>query len=93
MHIALNKFLMEIESVSPGLLKKIENLYPLEFNVGIDSVTKFSISLRHDAQSIDFFEHQNPSFSLQLNIFTALNALFSIMRRLLSNGLKSKEKE
>tara|TARA_B100000579_G_scaffold120825_1_gene97222 strand:- start:596 stop:1093 length:498 start_codon:yes stop_codon:yes gene_type:complete len=75
MHIALNKFLMEIESVSPGLLKKIENLYPLEFNVGIDSVTKFSISLRHDAQSINFFEHQNPSFSLQLNIFTALNAL------------------
>ena len=75
MHIALDKFLNEIESLSPGFLTKIKNLYPLNFNVEIDSVSKFSISLNHDVQNIHFHEHLNPHFSLQLNIFMVLNAL------------------
>ena len=78
MGIALNKFLQEIESLSPGFLIKVENLYPLEFNIKVDSISKFSITLDHDNQSIDFFEHPNPTFSLRLNIFTALNALINI---------------
>ena len=75
MRIALDKFLKEIESVSPGFLIKIKNLYPLDFNIEIDSVSKFSISLNNDSQNFNFIEHPNPDFSLQLNIFTALNAL------------------
>jgi hypothetical protein len=75
MRIALDKFLKEIESLSPGFLIKIKNLYPLDFNIKIDSVSKFSISLNNDSQNFNFIEHPNPNFSLQLNIFTALNAL------------------
>ena len=75
MRIALDKFLKEIESVSPGFLIKIKNLYPLDFNIEIDSVSKFSISLNNDSQNFNFIEHPNPNFSLQLNILTALNAL------------------
>ena len=75
MYIAIDKFLNEIESLSPGFLTKIKNLYPLNFNVEIDSVSKFSISLNHDVQNIHFHEHLNPHFSLQLNIFMVLNAL------------------
>ena len=75
MRIALDKFLKEIESLSPGFLIKIKNLYPLDFNIEIDSISKFSISLNNESQNFDFIEHPNPNFSLQLNIFTALNAL------------------
>ena len=75
MRIALDKFLKEIESLSPGFLIKIKNLYPLDFNIEIDAVSKFSISLNNDSQDFNFIEHPNPNFSLQLNIFTALNAL------------------
>ena len=75
MYIALDKFLNEIESLSPGFLTKIKNLYPLNFNVEVDSVSKFSISLNHDVQNIHFHEHLIPHFSLQLNIFMVLNAL------------------
>jgi ubiquinone biosynthesis protein UbiJ len=56
-------------------LIKIKNLYPLDFNIEIDSISKFSISLNNDSQNFNFIEHPNPNFSLQLNIFTALNAL------------------
>ena len=75
MRIALDKFLKEIESLSPGFLIKIQNLYPIDFNIEIDSVSKFSISLNNDSQNFNFIEHPNPNFSLQLNILTALNAL------------------
>jgi len=75
MRVALDKFLKEIESLSPGFLIKIKNLYPIDFNIEIDSVSKFSISLNNDSQNFNFIEHPNPNFSLQLNILTALNAL------------------
>jgi ubiquinone biosynthesis protein UbiJ len=75
MRIALDKFLKEIESLSPGFLIKIKNLYPLDFNIEIDALSKFSISLNNDSQNFNFIEHPNPNFSLQLNILTALNAL------------------
>ena len=75
MRIALDKFFKEIESLSPGFLIKIKNLHPIDFNIEIDSVSKFSISLNNDSQNFNFIEHPNPNFSLQLNIFTALNAL------------------
>ena len=38
-------------------------------------MAKFSITLDHDAETFNFYEHPNPNFSLQLNIFSALNAL------------------
>ena len=38
-------------------------------------MAKFSITLDHDAETFNFFEHPKPNFSLQLNIFSALNAL------------------
>ena len=75
MHVALNKFLQELESLSPGFFKQIEGLYPLKFNIEVSSMAKFSITLDHDAETLNFFEHPNPNFSLQLNIFSALNAL------------------
>ena len=75
MHVALNKFLQELDSMSPGFLMQIESLYPLEFNIEVSSMAKFSITLDHDAETFNFFEHPNPNFSLQLNIFSALNAL------------------
>ena len=75
MHVALNKFLQELDSLSPGFFMKIESLYPLEFNIEVSSMAKFSITLDHDAETFNFFEHPKPNFSLQLNIFTALNAL------------------
>jgi len=75
MHVALNKFLQELESLSPGFFKQIEGLYPLKFNIEVSSMAKFSITLDHDAETFNFFEHQKPNFSLQLNIFSALNAL------------------
>ena len=75
MHVALNKFLQELESLSPGFFKQVEGLYPLKFNIEVSSMAKFSITLDHDAETLNFFEHPNPNFSLQLNIFSALNAL------------------
>ena len=75
MHVALNKFLQELESLSPGFFMKIESLYPLKFNIEVSSMAKFSITLDHDAETFNFFEHPKPNFSLQLNIFSALNAL------------------
>ena len=75
MHVALNKFLQELESLSPGFFKQIESLYPLKFNVEVSSMATFSITLDHDAETLNFFEHPKPNFSLQLNIFSALNAL------------------
>ena len=77
MRISLDKFLREIESLSPRFLIKIKNLYPLDFNVEIDSVSKFSISLNNDSQNFSFIKHPNPNFSLKLNIFSALNALYN----------------
>ena len=38
-------------------------------------MAKFSITLDHDAETFNFSEHPKPIFSLQLNIFSALNAL------------------
>ena len=75
MQIALNKFLKELKSLSPGAFSQIENLFPLEFNIEVSSVSKFSVALNHDKQTFNFLEHPNPSFSLRLNIFTVLNAL------------------
>ena len=75
MKIALNKFLKELKSLSPGAFSQIENLFPLEFNIEVSSVSKFSISLNHHKQTFNFFEHPNPSFSLELSIYTVLNAL------------------
>ena len=75
MHVTLNKFLQELESLSPGFFMKIESLYPLKFNIEVSSMAKFSITLDHDAETFNFFEHPKPNFSLQLNIFSALNAL------------------
>ena len=75
MHVALNKFLQVLESLSPGFFKQIECLYPLKFNIEVSSMAKFSITLDHDAETFNFSEHPKPIFSLQLNIFSALNAL------------------
>jgi len=75
MNVALNKFLQELESLSPGFFKQVEGLYPLKFNIEVSSMAKFSITLDHDAETFNFFEHPKPNFSLQLNIFSALNAL------------------
>ena len=75
MKVTLNKFLQELESLSPGFFMKIESLYPLKFNIEVSSMAKFSITLDHDAETFNFFEHPKPNFSLQLNIFSALNAL------------------
>ena len=59
MHITLNKFLQELESLSPSAFSQIENLYPLEFNVEISSLAKFSISLNHEKQTFNLFENLN----------------------------------
>ena len=75
MHVALNKFLQELDSLSPGFFMKIESLYPLEFNIEVSSMAKFSVTLDQNTKTFNFFEHPKPNFSLQLNIFSALNAL------------------
>ena len=77
MQISLNKFLQELKSLSPGVFSQIENLYPLEFNLEVSSISKFSIALNHDTQAFNFFENPNPNFSIKLNAFTMLNALNS----------------
>ena len=77
MQISLNKFLQELKSLSPGVFSQIERLYPLEFNIEVSSVSKFSIALNHDTQALNFFEKPNPNFSIKLNTFTMLNALNS----------------
>ena len=75
MHVALNKFLQELDSMSPGFLMQIESLYPLEFNIEVSSMAKCSVTLDQNTKTFNFFEHPKPNFSLQLNIFSALNAL------------------
>ena len=75
MKVTLKKFLQELESLSQGFFMNIESLYPLKFNIEVSSMAKFSITLDHDAETFNFFEHPKPNFSLQLNIFSALNAL------------------
>ena len=75
MHVALNKFLQELDSMSPGFLMQIESMYPLEFNIEVSSMAKFSVTLDQNTKTFNFFEHPKPNFSLQLNIFSALNAL------------------
>ena len=75
MHVALNKFLQELDSMSPGFLMQIESLYPLEFNIKVSSMAKFSVTLDQNTKTFNFFERPKPNFSLQLDIFSALNAL------------------
>ena len=75
MKVTLKKFLQELESLSPGFFMKIESLYPLKFNIEVSSMAKFSITLDHDAETFNFSEHPKPIFSLQLDIFSTLNAL------------------
>ena len=75
MSISLNKLFMEISSVSPGLLKKVESLYPLKFNIEISTLPDVSLTLSSDGQKLNFFKHKDPQFSLRLDIFEALNAL------------------
>ena len=75
MSISLNKLFMEISSVSPGLLKKVEGLYPLKFNIEISTLPDVSLTLSSDDQKLNFFKHKDPQFSLKLDIFEALNAL------------------
>jgi hypothetical protein len=75
MQIPLNKFLLELDSLSPGFFMQIKNLYPLKFNLEVSPVSKLSITLDHGAETLYLSEHPNPAFSLQLNIFGALNAL------------------
>lgn len=75
MSICLNKLLKEINSLSPGLIKKIEDLYPINFNIEISTLPNFSLTLRSDYQKLNFFSHEDPQFSLRLDIFEALNAL------------------
>ena len=66
---------MEISSVSPGLSKKFEGLYPLKFNIEISALPDVSLTLSSDDQKLNFFKHKDPEFSLRLDIFEALNAL------------------
>ena len=66
---------MEISSLSPGLLKKVEGLYPLKFNIEISALPDVSLTLSSDDQKLNFFKHKDPQFSLRLDIFEALNAL------------------
>ena len=75
MHVALNKFLQELDSMSPGFLMQIESLYPLEFNIEVSSMAKFSVTLDQNTKTFNLFERPKPNFSLQLDIFSALNAL------------------
>ncbi len=77
MSICLNKLLKEINSLSPGLIKKIEDLYPINFNIEISTLPNFSLTLSSDNQKLNFFSHEDPQFSLRLDIFEALNALKS----------------
>ena len=75
MSICLNKLFKEINSLSPVLIKKIEDLYPINFNVEISTLPNFSLTLSSDYQKLNFFRHGDPQFSLRLDIFEALNAL------------------
>ena len=75
MSINLNKLFKEINSLSPGLIKKIEDLYPINFNIEISTLPNFSLTLTSDNQKLNFFRHKDPQFSLRLDIFEALNAL------------------
>ena len=75
MSICLNKLLKEINSLSPGLIKKIEDLYPINFNIEISTLPNFSLTLSSDNQKLNFYSHEDPQFSLRLDIFEALNAL------------------
>jgi hypothetical protein len=52
MHVALNKFLQELEYLSPGFFRQIESLYPLKFNIEVSSMAKFSITLDHDVENL-----------------------------------------
>ena len=75
MSINLNKLFKEINSLSPDLIKKIKDLYPINFNIEISTLPHFSITLSSDYQKLNFFKHKDPQFSLRLDIFEALNAL------------------
>ena len=66
---------MEISSVSPSLMKKIEGLYPIKFNIEISTLPDASLTLSSDNQKLNFFKYQDPQFSLRLDLFEALNAL------------------
>ena len=74
MTISLDKLFKEINYASPDFHKKMDSLYPIKFNVEISSLPKFSFTLSGDNQSLNFIEHQDPQFSLSLDIFEALNA-------------------
>ena len=47
---------MEISSVSPSLLKKVEGLYPLKFNIEISALPDVSLTLSSDDQKLNFFK-------------------------------------
>ena len=66
---------MEISSVSPSLIKKIEGLYPIKFNIEISTLPDVSLTLSSCDQKLNFFKYQDPQFSLRLDLFEALNAL------------------
>ena len=75
MGVSLDKFIQELDSASPGFKSKIEQLYPVEFDIQISDMPKFSISLNQDNRAFNLSQHPDPQFSLCLNIFGMLNAI------------------
>ena len=75
MSIDLNKLFKEINSLSPDLINKIEDLYPINFDIEISTLPNFSLTLSSDIQKLNFFRHEDPQFSLRLDIFAAFNDL------------------
>ena len=63
MGIPLDKFIQELDSASPGFKLKVEQLYPVAFNIQISGMPKFSINLNQNNQSFNFSEHIDAQFS------------------------------
>ena len=60
MSIDLNKLFKEINSLSPDLINKIEDLYPINFDIEISTLPNFSLTLSSDIQKLNFFRHEDP---------------------------------
>jgi hypothetical protein len=75
MKLSLNRLFEEAYEASSELQKKLESIYPIEFNVHFSSLSVMSIRLTKIEQTLASEALTHPQFSLSLDSATTLYAL------------------
>ena len=69
---SLKKFVKDLVSSSPDLQNKINTLSPISFSIKVDFLDALFIQINDDGVNIDFAEHSNTEFSIDIGTLEIL---------------------